>query len=312
MSRLGPISLCMSQEPILRFGVIADPQYADLAANRALDRHFRQSLAKLSQAIGTFEGEDLDFIVTLGDLVDRGWENFEAPLEIYRRSRHECLFLPGNHDFLVEPERIAEVYDTLGMPSPYYSFVRSGIRFIVTDCCEESLFATVADPARHASAKARLERLEAAGAQNAKDWNAGISGRQFTWIAGQLKAARAADQAVIVMGHYPLYPQTDHALWDAGALAELLSGAPHVLAYLCGHDHRGGLEKAGHCWFFNAMGMVDTAEDNAFCVVEIHADRIEIRGFGREQDRSLPLSTPVKFERSHLGVLAKTSFLSDA
>jgi 3',5'-cyclic AMP phosphodiesterase CpdA len=302
----------MSQEPILRFGVIADPQYADLDPNSVLDRHFRASLGKLAEAIATFEGEDLDFVVTLGDLIDRGWEHFAAPLEIYRRSRHECLFLPGNHDFLVEPARIAEVYPLLGMPAPYYSFVRSGIRFVVIDGCEESLFATAADPLRQAAARRRLEALEATGAINAKDWNAGISETQFAWIAGQLETARAAGQAVIVMGHYPLYPQTDHVMWDAHALTELFADAPHMLAYICGHDHRGGIARTGHCWFVNAVGMVDTPQDNAFAIVDIHADRLDIRGFGRQKDASLPLAMPLQKRHSHLGVPLKTSFLSDA
>lgn len=277
----------MTQEPLLRFGVIADPQYADLDPNPVLNRHFRQSLAKLSEAVATFEGEDLSFVMTLGDLIDRGWDNLEPALSIYRRSRHECLFLPGNHDFLVEPERIAAVRATLGMPAPYYSFTRAGIRFVVIDGCEESLFATVADPKRHAKARTRLDALKAKGAQNAMDWNAGISERQFAWIAGQLEAARTLGQKVIVMGHYPIYPATDHCLWDAEVVRDLLASAPHVLAYLCGHDHRGGLGRAGTCWFVNFKGMVDTVSENAFARVDLYPDRLDIRGFGREESRAL-------------------------
>jgi Calcineurin-like phosphoesterase len=280
----------MIQEPLLRFGVIADPQYADLDPNPVLNRHFRGSLAKLSEAVATFEGEDLSFVMTLGDLIDRGWDNFDPALSIYRRSRHECLFLPGNHDFLVEPERIAAVHATLGMPAPYYSFTRAGIRFVVIDGCEESLFATAADPMRQAQARARLDGLKATGAENAMDWNAGVSNAQFAWIAGQLERARTLGQKVIVMGHYPLYPATDHCLWDADALAGLLTSSPQVVAYLCGHDHRGGLGRAGSCWFVNFKGMVDTPADNAFALVDLHADRLEIRGFGREESRLLPFA----------------------
>ncbi len=280
----------MTQEPRLRFGVIADPQYADLDANPVLNRHFRGSLGKLSEAIATFEGEDLSFVMTLGDLIDRGADNLEPALAIYRRSRHECLFLPGNHDFLVEPDQIALVHQRLGMPAPYYSFTRAGIRFVVIDGCEESLFATVADPESQARAHARLEALKESGAVNAMDWNAGISQRQFAWIAGQLEAARAAGQKVIVMGHYPLHPATDHCLWDADVLTDLLASSPQVLAYLCGHDHRGGLGRAGSCWFVNFKGMVDTASENAFALVDLYADGLEIRGFGREVSRALAFS----------------------
>lgn len=279
----------MTQEPLLRFGVIADPQYADLDPNPALNRYFRQSLAKLSEAVATLEGEDLSFVMTLGDLIDRGFDNIEPALAVYRRSRHECLFLAGNHDFLVEPEKIATVHATLGMPAPYYSFTRAGIRFLVIDGCEESLFSTVADPERHAKARARLDALKARDAQNAKDWNAGISEQQFAWIAGQLETARARGQKVIVMGHYPIYPDNDHNLWDAEPLAELLSASPQVIAYLCGHDHRGGIGRKGSCWFVTFKGMVDTPDENAFSFVDLFVDRLEIHGFGREESRVLPL-----------------------
>lgn len=280
----------MTQEPLLRFGLIADPQYADLSPNLALDRHYRASLGKLSEAIATFEGEDLSFVMTLGDLIDRGWESFDPALSIYRQSRHECLFLPGNHDFLVEPDRLSHVHDRLGMPAPYYGFTRAGIRFLVIDGCEESLFASVPGTQEHARAQARLARLEARGALNAKAWNAGMSPRQLDWISGQLDLASASGQRVIVMGHYPLYPPSDHNLWEAEALADLLAGSPNVLAYFCGHHHPGGQARAGSSWFVNIKGMVDTPGENAFAIASLYPDRLEIAGFGREDSRILPLA----------------------
>lgn len=289
-NRVTPAGYCrrMPDQPLLRFGLIADPQYADIDPNPVLDRHFRASLGKLAEAIGTFEGEDLSFVMTLGDLIDRGAEHFEAPLSIYRRSRHECLFLPGNHDFLVDADSLGRVHALLGMPAPYYSFLRNGIRFIVIDGCEESLFATAPGSAAHAAARARLAALQANGAINAMEWNAGISQRQFAWIAGQLEAARALGQPVIAMGHFPLYPHSDHALWDAEALADLLASAPHVIAYLCGHYHAGGVARAGRCWFLNLKGMVDTERQNAFSRIDLYEDRLEVCGFGREESRVLP------------------------
>ncbi|MFD1746618.1 metallophosphoesterase [Rhizobium helianthi] len=277
----------MTDEPLLSFGVIADPQYADQDDDLAMNRYFRNSLNKLAEATATFESEDLSFIITLGDLIDRGWQNFEAPLEIYRRSRHEILFLAGNHDFLVEPEKVAEVRPRLGMPRGYYSFCRSGIRFLVVDGCEESLFAAGLDERIKASATERLDNLIEQGAINAKDWNAGMSQSQFVWIESELETARQKGQEVIVLGHYPLVPLTDHCLWDADVLSDLLARHAHVRAYLNGHDHRGGLGRQGDCWFVTFKGMVDTAQENAFAIVDVFADRLKIRGFGRELSRSL-------------------------
>jgi hypothetical protein len=35
--------------------------------------------------------------------------------------------------------------------------------------------------------------------------------------------------------------------------------------------------------------MVDTPAETAYSVVEVHADRIEVRGFGREANRTLKI-----------------------
>ncbi len=48
----------------LRFGVIADPQYAPVAPQGT--RYFGNSLWKLAEAIEALNAEPLDFVVTLG------------------------------------------------------------------------------------------------------------------------------------------------------------------------------------------------------------------------------------------------------
>ncbi|MFL0692164.1 MAG: hypothetical protein ACJLUP_08625 [Agrobacterium tumefaciens] len=60
----------------LRLGIIADPQYADLDPDRERDRYFRNSLDKLGEAVEHFNSRNLDAVVVLGDLIDRGWENY--------------------------------------------------------------------------------------------------------------------------------------------------------------------------------------------------------------------------------------------
>ncbi|MDO1581446.1 metallophosphoesterase [Rhizobium oryzicola] len=277
----------MTEQPLLRIGVIADPQYADLDPNPALNRYFRESVAKISAAIETFEGEDLAFVITLGDLIDRGFENFAPALAAYAPSRHECLFLPGNHDYLIAPEKIADLPTVLGMPAPYYSFHKAGIRFLIINGCEDSLFATADNLERQEQARRRLLALKAEGAANAMDWNAGLTDTQFAWIEAELAAAKAAGEPVIVMGHYPIYPEHDHNLWDWQRLAKLFEQNPQVIAYLCGHNHQGNLGRFGNTWCINFRGMVDTPAENAFAILNLHAAHIEIQGFGRQESLTL-------------------------
>jgi 3',5'-cyclic AMP phosphodiesterase CpdA len=278
-----------STQPLLRFGVIADPQYADIDPRPEMARYYRNSPQKLAAAVETFNGEDLAFVVTLGDLIDRGWENFDAILTAYDGLRHESVLLPGNHDFSVAPERLGDVHARLGMPAPWHHFLRGGIRFVVIDGNEVSLFSTPEGDPRHAEAKRRLEAMTAAGAINAMPWNAGIGDAQFNWLEKTLADANANGEKVVVMGHYPLFPEHDHNLWDFDRVVGLFQRAGNVIAYLNGHYHAGNLGRHGSTWYVNFKGMVDSEAENSFAIVEIHQDRIEIIGYGREDSRTLPL-----------------------
>ncbi|MCJ9673651.1 MULTISPECIES: metallophosphoesterase [unclassified Neorhizobium] len=277
------------EKPLLRFGVIADPQYADLPPWLEMDRYYANSLDKLRQAIGVLNGEDLSFVVTLGDLIDRGWENFDPVLAVYQGLRHESFLMPGNHDFFVAPAQLGDVHARLGMPAAWHDFARDGVRFVVIDGNEISLFSTPEDQPRHALAQRRLETLLTEGAINAKEWNGGVSDEQFGWLEAVLARASAADEKVVVMGHYPLYPENEHNLWGAERLTDLFARSGNVIAYLNGHNHVGNLGRAGNTWYVNFKGMVDTEAENTFAVVEIFADRIEIIGHGREESRTLAL-----------------------
>ncbi|HEV7434390.1 MAG TPA: metallophosphoesterase [Pseudorhizobium sp.] len=274
--------------PLIRFGVIADPQYAPLPPNLALNRYFANSLEKLDEAIATFNAQDVAFAVTLGDLIDRGFDNFDAVLARYTLLRHEKILLPGNHDFLVGPERLSQVHEKLSMPAAYYHFSCNGLRFVVIDGNEESLFSTPEGDPRRDRAAGRLKALTRAAAVNAESWNGGVSEQQFAWLSRVLAEAAAAGEKVVVMGHYPLYPENEHNLWDWQRLVDLFERSGNVLAYLNGHNHAGNLGRHGSTWYINFKGMVDTERENAFAIAEVFADRLVITGFGREEGRVLP------------------------
>ncbi|KQV63768.1 metallophosphoesterase [Rhizobium sp. Root1220] len=276
-----------SELPLFRFGVVADPQYAAIAPHAGMDRYYANSLAKLGDAIEVFNGEDLSFVVTLGDIVDRDFDSFNDILPVYGKLKHESLFLLGNHDFSVAPEHLAHVAARLGLPAPYYSFVRHGWRFVVLNGNEVSTFAPPEGHPNRDIAARRLAELQAIGAINANAWNAMASDEQFAWLADEIEAARKDNQRVIVMNHYPVYPPDRHDCWDRERIIDLLSAHDHVAAYLNGHNHVGNYGETGGCHFVNFKGMVDTETENAFAIVEIWADRIEIRGFGREDSRTL-------------------------
>ena len=274
--------------PILRFGVIADPQYARLEA--ANNRYYEASLGKLAAAIGWFNlHEDLHFVVTLGDLIDRGWDSFDDVLPVYAGLHAPPRFVLGNHDFLVGEERLQYVPGRLGLTRAHYDFGAAGHRFIVVDGSEVSLFANRPGSQNHREAEGKLADMSADGELNARVWNGGMSDEQYGWLATTLERAQAAGERVIIFGHYPVHPFGEHAMWQARRFTGLLSQFPNVLAYFNGHDHVGNYGELDGTHFVNFRGMVEGEHDNAFARVDVYRDRIEVVGQGVEPSRTLML-----------------------
>jgi predicted phosphodiesterase len=274
--------------PLFRFGIIADPQYAAIEPQAEMGRYYANSLAKVGAAIETFNGEELSFVMTLGDIIDRDFNSFDDILPVYEKLRHEAHFLLGNHDFGVAPEYLEKVVERVGMPAPYYSFKRHDYRFIVLNGNEVSTFATPEGHPLNRLGHERLAALSAAGADNAHAWNASLSDEQFAWLASEIEQAKAAGEKVIVMNHFPVYPPCEHDMWDRERIVELLASQANVVAYLNGHNHVGNYGKVAGCHFVNFKGVVDTESENTFAIVDVYPDRMEIRGFGREDSRTLP------------------------
>ena len=270
-----------------RFGVIADPQYADVPPSREHDRFYANSLDKIAEALDVFRRQAVDLVVVLGDLIDHDFRHFEPIMGALADLPMPLVMLPGNHDFDVATDERCRVRDMLGMPAAYYQQSFGGIRFIVLDTTEIALFSSNPGDPRHDEAMAMLDALKAKGAPNARDWNAGMSAAQIAWLEEVLRQAEAAGERAILLGHYPLHPLTDHGLWNADAVSQVIARSPAAIAYFCGHDHRGNYGRKGGTHFLNMKGMVDTERTNAFAVVTVEDHYIEIEGFGREASRTL-------------------------
>ena len=88
--------------------------------------------------------------------------------------------------------------------------------------------------------------------------------------------------------HFPVHPKNNHNLWNDDALTALLARYPCVAAYVNGHNHAGNYGKRDGIHYLTLKGMVDT-EQTSYAVIEIYADRLVVKGFGRETNRDLPL-----------------------
>lgn len=272
-------------QPLLRIGLAADAQYAD--AEPKGTRFYRASIGKLREAVEHFNGQQTDFCVHLGDLIDREWRNFEAILRPLKDARAPVHQLLGNHDFSVQDEQKAEVPGRMGMAQRYYKFEKSGFCFVALDTTEVSTYATVAKSAEHAVASEELQRLEGLHMTQAKSWNSGVSKRQLAWFDGVCKEAGERGMKVIVFAHHPIGPAGVHNLWNSEEVLGILKEKRNVVAWLNGHNHAGAFAEHEGMPLVTMHGMVETADSNAFATAELHADRLIIAGHGREPSREL-------------------------
>ncbi|MFL2927182.1 MAG: sialate O-acetylesterase [Opitutales bacterium] len=113
------------------FGAIADCQYC-AGPNRG-SRHYASSAGKLKECVAELNKHDLEFVIHLGDFIDRDYSSFDNVLPIYQSLQMPAYHALGNHDFEVADELKGKVVERMGMKSKYYEFCVEDWRFIVLD-----------------------------------------------------------------------------------------------------------------------------------------------------------------------------------
>jgi len=262
----------------LRFGLMTDPQYADVDADVAQHLYYRHALQKLPQAIAAFNQLPLDFVVTLGDIVDRQADDYAAVLPLYTRLIHPHAVVLGNHDALALTTLLA---DRAALPKHYYAFRLPGWRFVVYDGNDVSLYCNALNGDDRYQAETLLNALRAQGQPQAEPWNGAVGQQQLAWIEQQLQQAQRCGERVIIFGHYPLAPLTRHNLMNSNVLVDLVTSY-NIPCCFAGHDHKGNRAIISQTGFVTLKGMLNGPDAVPFAVVEITKDRVAIQGFGGE------------------------------
>jgi manganese-dependent ADP-ribose/CDP-alcohol diphosphatase len=267
--------------PLFRFGAVADCQYCEATSK---NRKYNLSPKKLTACVQHYNKQELSFVVHLGDFIDRDFESFDKVVPIYNRLKAPHYHVLGNHDFSVVDDKKLLVPAKLGLKQRYYYFARNGWRFIVIDGNDVSLYAWPKGDPRTKAAAEYYKSLKS----RPPSWNGALGDEQLKWIEAKLQAATKAKERVMVFCHFPVYPKNNHNLWNAGSLTELLSRYPCVAAYVNGHNHAGNYGQSDGIHYLTLKGMVDT-EQSSYSVIEVYADRLVVKGFGRETNRDLAL-----------------------
>lgn len=273
-------------KPLLRFGVIADAQYDRDTTDNKLHRHYARSLPWLADAMETFNGEDLAFTVSLGDLIDRSADALADIKPVLETSRVPIHYIYGNHDYPKPYDRAVQerIFKTLGQKDVFRAFDAGPVRIILLNTNEIALYSSPAGSKVHNRAEAIYQAAKEAGLRCAKKYNGSLSGKQLHALERELAKARRQGRKVLVMGHSPITPETATALtMNAPEIRSLLSAYEDtILGYLAGHEHKGGLQMLGGIPCITFRGMCEGTH-NRYAIVTVYENKLEISGFGDQE-----------------------------
>ncbi|MBR4832974.1 MAG: metallophosphoesterase [Thermoguttaceae bacterium] len=292
---------------MIRFGAIADLQYAD--RDDAIGRSYRASIGKFLEAAGAFAAERVPFVLQLGDATDGGLKNYFAVQELFAVSEKAGLVwrhVLGNHDWGVPDERKKSVpADFNAGDAGYYDFTvvdpndaANRWRFVVLNGNEISEYAATTDEER-AEAKRLRETIRLPNGSSPASWNGAVSDARLRWLDERLSDAKKNGEKAIVCSHFPLYAQSRSlqkrgalaralnldiyftalgvSTWNGPAILDVLDRHSCVKAFFAGHLHEGGFGVRKNVAHVTFNGVVE-APRNAFAFVELHSDRIVVEG----------------------------------
>ena len=277
-------STCLNQEPLFTFGIIADVQYAD--SDPAGTRFYRSSPARLREAISEFRKDSVDFVITLGDLIDKDIRSYDPLLDIIDSSGLRFYHVTGNHDYSVGEKYRKRLPSVYSRGRGYYSILHKGCRLIFLNGNDISTYGSD-NKASVKQANALLDTLKKRGEINAMEWNGGIGEKQLIWFDKQLNEAKVKNDKVLIFCHFPVLPENVHNLLNYKDIINTMAKYQNIAVWFNGHNHEGNYDYYNKTHFVTMKGMVESETQNSFARVDVYSDKILIFGSGRETDRAL-------------------------
>lgn len=315
-----------ADQPIARFGIIADVQYADVEDawnfRRTSVRRYRGALEALRWAVEDWQrGPPLEFIADLGDIIDQQCETngdshraLDLVLQAWRNAPAKIVHLIGNHE-LYNFNR-AEMRKLIPNIFPWYRrlHLAPGWRVLILDGYELNMIEkdarqTVEQGIEYLSKHNPNDLRAPRGTVNYSEGLEGLEQRfvpmggamsqeQLEWIRQELAEAQRSGDLTIVLTHLPCDPGAANPvclLCNFNELQDIFEDfkgtVPLVLA---GHYHPGGYsynsETQTHHVTIQSPLNAPVETPMAHGVVELFPDRILIQGRGIVPSRELPLA----------------------
>ena len=273
-----------NQRPLFSFGVIADVQYAD--KEPAGTRYYRSSITKLSEALSAFKHDSVDFVVTLGDIIDQNIKSYYPLQNIMDSTCLKFYHVTGNHDYSVDNTDRGKLPEFYTRKPGYYAITYKNFRFIFINGNEVSTYVTK-NKTKIKQAQTLLDSLKTKGEKNAVEWNGAVSKKQLIWLDRQINEADMNGNKVFLLCHFPVFPENVHNLLNYNDILSVISKYSNCLAWFNGHNHEGNYGKLNNTHFVTFKGMVETEKQNSYARIDVYSDKICIIGSGLEESRVL-------------------------
>lgn len=280
MMALSPSALFSKNKSNLSFGIVTDSHYAD--RDFSGDRYYRDSIAKMEEAMNEMNRQKVDFVVHLGDFKDQSevpdesttlefLKKIESAYSNFKGPRYHVL---GNHDMdsISKSQFLGNVVNTnISNTKSFYSFDRKGIHFVVLDAC--------------------YTKQGVSYDKGNFQWNdCFIPSDQIDWLRHDLSTT---DLPTIVFVHQLLDDAEDKQLCvlNAPDVRKVLSESLKVLSVFQGHQHKNRYRFIDDIHYCTLPGMVDYAglENNCFTIVKVEALGVNMIGYKRASSRMMEL-----------------------
>jgi calcineurin-like phosphoesterase family protein len=270
----------------ITLGLVADCQYCECPYSQTWDNDYSKSPNRLQEATDTFNALPVDVSFHLGDFIDRDFSNFNKVSAIFNKLHMPHYHLLGNHDFSIHDTLKPEVYAVLNLKQPYYFMDIHNWRIIALDGTDISSYAST-DITQIAYADSLMNHYAQEGRLQAKPWNGAIGNEQMKWLDDLLKNADSMIKSVLILCHFPVYPENAANLWNDSELIDIIEKYTCVKAYINGHHHPGNYALKNGVHYLTLQGMVKSKTQNSFSIGSLRTNEIIIFGFGREPHRTL-------------------------
>lgn len=274
-----PALLYAKEDAIIRFGIVTDSHYAD--REPAGTRYYRESLAKMIEAMEEMNKLNVNFVIHLGDFKDEGSNPTEETTLLYLRKQEEAFatfkgpryHVFGNHDAdsISKQQFLDNVRNTgIVKDKSYYTFDNKGFHFVVLD----------ADFKNDGSPYDKGNFV----------WtDSFIPQEQLQWLRDDLAKTKFP---VIVFVHQLLDDVNDHdfCVKNAKQVRNVLQESKKVIAVFQGHRHEERYNKMEGIHYCTLPGMVDYSglENNSFSLAEIYkGGDISMTGYKRAPSRKM-------------------------